>query len=98
MDIALTWWMRASPGVWEIATVTTVHGFTGGDWKNRVYERLQRRAFRRFDAVVAVSHPLGESLARGRGAADASPRHPERLGWCRDLPRPPGCASCPRGS
>src|SRR5262245_48084159 len=31
-----------------ITTVTTVHGFTGGDWKNRIYERLQRRAFRRF--------------------------------------------------
>jgi len=47
-----------------IPTVTTVHGFTGGDWKNRLYERLQRRAFRRFDAVVAVSRRLGEDLAR----------------------------------
>jgi glycosyltransferase involved in cell wall biosynthesis len=44
------------------ATATTVHGFTGGDWKNRIYERLQRRAFRRFDAVVAVSRPLGDAL------------------------------------
>jgi len=41
-----------------VPTVTTVHGFTGGDWKNRVYEWLQTRAFRRFDAVVAVSRPL----------------------------------------
>jgi glycosyltransferase involved in cell wall biosynthesis len=41
-----------------IPTVTTVHGFTGGDWKNRVYEWVQTRAFRRFDAVVAVSRPL----------------------------------------
>src|SRR6266849_1325824 len=41
-----------------IPTVTTVHGFTGGDWKNRLYESLQRRALRRFDAVVAVSRPL----------------------------------------
>jgi glycosyltransferase involved in cell wall biosynthesis len=47
-----------------IPTVTTVHGFTGGDWKNRLYQRLQRRAFRRFDAVVAVSRRLGEDLAR----------------------------------
>ena len=46
-----------------IATATTVHGFTGGDWKNRLYERLQRRAFRRFDAVVAVSRPLGDALS-----------------------------------
>jgi len=41
-----------------IPVVTTVHGFTGGGWKNRLYEWLQCRAFRRFDAVVAVSRPL----------------------------------------
>jgi glycosyltransferase involved in cell wall biosynthesis len=46
-----------------IPVVTTVHGFTGGDWKNRLYERLQCRAFRRFDAVVAVSGRLAEQLA-----------------------------------
>src|SRR3989442_5590287 len=45
-----------------IPTVTTVHGFTGGDWKNRLYERLQRRAYRRFDAVVVVSRPLVDRL------------------------------------
>jgi glycosyltransferase involved in cell wall biosynthesis len=43
-------------------TVTTVHGFLGGDWKNRMYERLQRRAFRHFDAVVAVSRRMGNEL------------------------------------
>lgn len=48
-----------------IPTVTTVHGFTGGGWKNRFYERLQRAAYRRFDAVVAVSRRLGEELAAG---------------------------------
>ena len=43
----------------RLPTVTTVHGFTGiGGWRGRLYERLQRRAFRRFDAVVAVSRPL----------------------------------------
>src|SRR5256885_5660485 len=47
-----------------IPTVTTVHGFTGGDWKNRLYERLQRRAFRRLEAVVAVSRPPADELAR----------------------------------
>lgn len=41
---------------------TTVHGFTGGGARNRVYERLQRLAFRRFDAVVAVSAPLAERI------------------------------------
>jgi glycosyltransferase involved in cell wall biosynthesis len=49
-----------------IPTVTTVHGFCGGDWKNRLYERLQQRAFRRFDAVVAVSRPMAARLIRGR--------------------------------
>lgn len=47
-----------------IPTVTTVHGFTGGGWKNKLYERLQRRAYRRFDAVVAVSRPLVEGLVQ----------------------------------
>jgi glycosyltransferase involved in cell wall biosynthesis len=53
----------------RIPTVTTVHGFTGGGWKNRAYELLQRKAFRRFDAVVAVSRPLGRALAAGGVAA-----------------------------
>jgi glycosyltransferase involved in cell wall biosynthesis len=48
----------------DIPTVSTAHGFTGGGWKNRMYERLQRRAWRRFDAVVAVSQPLGVALAK----------------------------------
>lgn len=46
------------------ATVSTVHGFTGGGWRNRLYEHLQERAFRRFDAVIAVSRPLGARLLR----------------------------------
>ena len=45
-------------------TITTVHGFTSGDWRNRLYEAVQMRAFRRFDAAVAVSQPLAEVLAR----------------------------------
>jgi len=47
-----------------IPTVTTVHGFTWGGWKHRLYARLQRRAYRRFEAVVAVSRPLVELLTR----------------------------------
>jgi len=47
-----------------VPVVTTVHGFTGGGWKGRLYERLQLRAFRRFDAVVVVSSPLAERVAR----------------------------------
>ena len=47
-----------------IPIVTTAHGFTGGDWKNWLYEWVQRRRFRRFDAVVAVSRPLAARLER----------------------------------
>lgn len=51
-----------------VATISTVHGFTGGDWKNRLYERLERLALRRLDAVVPVSRPLAE-LLRSDGVA-----------------------------
>ncbi len=44
------------------ATVSTVHGFTGGDFRNRMYERLQRRSLRRFASVVAVSRPIERML------------------------------------
>lgn len=47
-----------------IPAITTVHGFTGNHWRNRLYERVQRIAFRRFDCVVAVSASLGTELAR----------------------------------
>ncbi len=49
-----------------IPVVTTVHGFTGGGWKNRLYERLQQRAFRRFDAVVTVSRAQIDRLVAAR--------------------------------
>jgi glycosyltransferase involved in cell wall biosynthesis len=45
-----------------VPTVATVHGFTGGGPKNRLYQLLQLRALRRFAAVVAVSRPLESSL------------------------------------
>jgi glycosyltransferase involved in cell wall biosynthesis len=44
------------------ATISTAHGFTGGGWKNLLYERLQVAAWRKFDAVVAVSAPLVGAL------------------------------------
>ena len=43
---------------------TTVHGFTGGGARGRLYEALQRLAFRRFHAVAAVSRPLADALRR----------------------------------
>ena len=53
-----------------IPTVATVHGFTGGDWKNRLYECLQLRALRRSNAVVAVSRPLTLRLRAAGISAD----------------------------
>lgn len=44
-------------------TITTLHGFIGGDWKLRLYENLQRRSLHRFDAVVAVSARMASDLA-----------------------------------
>lgn len=44
--------------------VTTAHGFTGGDAKNRFYEWLQRRAFRKAGAVIAVSATIRNRLFR----------------------------------
>jgi glycosyltransferase involved in cell wall biosynthesis len=62
-----------------IPTVATVHGFTGGDWKNRLYQRLQRRVLRRFEAVVAVSRPLAGALARA--GVPAERLHVVRNAW-----------------
>lgn len=45
-----------------VGTVATVHGFTGGGLRNKSYEWIQRRALRRFDAVVAVSMGLRTGL------------------------------------
>lgn len=48
----------------KMPIVTTVHGFTGGDLRNRIYQWVQCRAYPRFDAVVAVSRPLVRQLER----------------------------------
>lgn len=47
-----------------VPVVSTVHGFTGGGGRNRIYEWLQRRALRRVDGVIAVSRPLADQLAK----------------------------------
>lgn len=52
------------------ARVATVHGFTGGDWKNRLYEWLQVRTYRGFDAVIAVSQLLRDQLGQRGIPAD----------------------------
>jgi glycosyltransferase involved in cell wall biosynthesis len=45
-----------------IPVVSTVHGFGVLNRRNRVYHWLQRRALRRFDAVIAVSRGLVDDL------------------------------------
>jgi glycosyltransferase involved in cell wall biosynthesis len=49
-----------------IPRVSTMHGFTGGDLRNRLYEWLQRREARRMEAVIAVSRALGDQLAAAK--------------------------------
>jgi glycosyltransferase involved in cell wall biosynthesis len=48
----------------NLPVVATVHGFTGGSWKNRVYEQVDLFMLRRLEAVVSVSQPLGDQLRR----------------------------------
>lgn len=49
---------------YRIPTVSTVHGFTGGGIKIRLWERVQCFALRHADAVIAVSRPLVDRLVR----------------------------------
>ncbi|HEX4633133.1 MAG TPA: glycosyltransferase family 4 protein [Gemmatimonadales bacterium] len=49
----------------QVPVASTVHGFTGGGLRNRLYEWLQIRAYRRFDAVIAVSTPIVDRLTKG---------------------------------
>lgn len=72
---------RATARRLGVPAVTTLHGFTGGGLRNRTYEFLQRRSCRRFDAVVAVSHPLAERV-RTVGA-DPGRIHCVPNGWRR---------------
>src|SRR6267143_5464318 len=44
--------------------VATFHGFLGGGWKHRAYERLDWLHLRRFQAVVCVSDQVRERLIR----------------------------------
>lgn len=63
----------------RLPTVTTVHGFTGGGRKNRLYEWLQRKAFSEFSAVVAVSAKLRDELLE-RGLSEETV-HLVRNAW-----------------
>ena len=45
-----------------IPVVSTCHGFIDSAWRGRAHQWLQRRALRRFDAVVAVSQTIQRRL------------------------------------
>jgi len=47
-----------------LPTLSTEHGMSRMGGRTAVYEWLQMRAFRRFDAVAAVSAPIAATLAR----------------------------------
>ena len=47
-----------------IPRVTTLHGVTSESLRTRIYEWIQARMVRRFDAVIAVSRTLGQRLER----------------------------------
>lgn len=53
-----------------VPTVSTVHGWTGGSIKNRLYEYLHRRSLRNFDAVIAVSEPIARGLVSAGVSSD----------------------------
>ena len=48
----------------RIPRVSTVHGFVGGSFRNRMNERMQLIALRHVDAALAVSRPLVDQLAK----------------------------------
>jgi glycosyltransferase involved in cell wall biosynthesis len=63
--------------------VSTVHGFTGGDRKNRVYEWLQRKAYSWFAGVIAVSRTVRDRIV-GAGV-DGNRVHTIRNAWSADV-------------
>lgn len=66
-----------------VASVSTLHGFTGGDWKMRIYELLQMQTLKRkANAVVAVSSGVRDRAAK---AVDLSRLHLIPNAFTKDL-------------
>lgn len=70
-----------------VPRVATAHGFTGGGFKNRIFEFLQRRSYRSADAVIAVSRTLADRLERDAAVAPAV--HYLQNAWVRRSDRLP---------
>lgn len=52
-----------------VPLIATVHGYAGGDWKNRFYEWLDLTVLRRFDAVLCVSESVAARVRRAGASA-----------------------------
>jgi glycosyltransferase involved in cell wall biosynthesis len=70
-----------------VPVVATVHGFTGGDLKNRFYQWFDRRLLRRFDAVSCVSPALMQRLLASGVRAEILRHLPNALVGTRFLER-----------
>lgn len=82
-----------APVAWQtgIPTVSTLHGYSNAGLHGRLSEWFQNRAFRRFQAVVAVSRPLVERLRKGGVPSDRIHLVPNACG-VRDTLLPPAQA------
>ncbi len=68
-----------------VPTVATVHGFVRGSRKGRMYEWLQRRAYRTFTAVAAVSALQVEEIVAAGVVRDCVHLIPNAWGGSMDL-------------
>jgi len=67
----------------SIPTVTTEHGSSKLGGKTLLYEWLQRKLFRQFQAVIAVSSPIATRLVKGGGVPEQNV-HVIPNGWAGD--------------
>jgi glycosyltransferase involved in cell wall biosynthesis len=67
----------------SVRLISTAHGFTAGDLRNRMYEWLQLKAMSRAKAVVAVAGPVASVLEKN--GVPTRKIHVVRNAW-----RPPG--------
>jgi glycosyltransferase involved in cell wall biosynthesis len=76
----------SAASAFQAARVSTLHGFTGGGCKNRLYEWLQVRTMRKYDGVIAVAPPIRERLRRSGVRAERIHLIPNAWaasqGWC----------------
>lgn len=68
--------------------ISTAHGFTSRTAQVRCYERMQRRAWRRCDQVIAVSRPMANRLVRSGVAQRRVELIPNGFGPIGVAPRP----------